>query len=66
MILLSLGFFYGKGLIRFRTWCFDRLLVVYVLSMLDQSSEIQWVGVTVVRGGLIFGLGGVSIADIGC
>ena len=65
MILLSLGFFYGEGLNRFWTWWFDGLLVVYVLSMLDQGSGIQWIGLTVVCGGLIFGLGGLSITDIG-
>lgn len=65
MILLSLGFFYGEGLNRFWTWCFDGLLVVYVLSMVDQGSEIRWVDVTVLHGGLVFGLGGVSITDMG-
>ena len=33
--------------------------------MLDQGSGIQWVDLTVVRGGLIFGLGGLSIVDMG-
>jgi len=33
--------------------------------MVDRVSEIRWVDVTVVHGGLIFGLGGVSIADMG-
>ena len=65
MILLSLGLFDGKGLNRFWTWYFDGLLIVYLLSMLDQGSGIQWVDLTVVRGGLIFGLGGLSIVDMG-
>ena len=38
---------------------------MYVLSMVDQGSEIRWVCLTVVHGRLIFGLGGVSIVDIG-
>ena len=38
---------------------------MYVLSMVDQGSEIRWVCLTVVHGRLIFGLGGISIVDIG-
>ena len=39
--------------------------MVYLLSMLDQGSGIQWVGLTVVHGELVFGLGGLSIEDMG-